>query len=275
MSSGKLRIATIDPEKCKPKKCGLECKSNCPVVRIGKLCVIVSKKDKVAKISEELCTGCGICTKKCPFSAIKIINLPVSLTKETVHRYGSNGFKLHRLPIPRQNQVLGLIGKNGIGKSTALKILSGKLIPNLGEYINETSIENIINHFKGSELQLYLEKVYDNNIKFKTSIKPQYVDTIPKFITGKIKELLESKNECNNMNDIIEKLELTNLLNKDISVLSGGELQRFAIALVSVQNSHCYMFDGKYKCSFFTFTFPIFYITITKILILHILVIVI
>ena len=31
-------------------------------------------------------------------------------------------------------QVLGLVGTNGIGKSTALKILSGKLKPNLGRF---------------------------------------------------------------------------------------------------------------------------------------------
>jgi ABC-type multidrug transport system fused ATPase/permease subunit len=37
-----------------------------------------------------------------------------------------------RLPVPRPGQVLGLVGTNGIGKSTALKILAGKLKPNLG-----------------------------------------------------------------------------------------------------------------------------------------------
>ena len=31
-------------------------------------------------------------------------------------------------------QVLGLVGTNGIGKSTALKVLSGKLKPNLGRF---------------------------------------------------------------------------------------------------------------------------------------------
>ena len=50
------------------------------------------------------------------------------------HRYTANAFKLHRLPTPRPGQVLGLVGTNGIGKSTALKILAGKLKPNLGRY---------------------------------------------------------------------------------------------------------------------------------------------
>lgn len=242
----KIRIAVINPEKCKPKKCDQQCKSSCPVVKMGKLCVVVSKQSKTATISEQLCNGCGICTKKCPFDAISIVNLPMSLDKETVHRYGQNGFKLHRLPVLRQGIILGLVGKNGTGKSTALKILANKLKPNLGDFnIKLEDTDAILNHFKGSELQLYFNKLYDKNLGFKTVIKPQYVDTIPKFIKGIVGTLLESKNERDTdiKNMIIEKLDLTSLLDKDIAVLSGGELQRFAIALIALQNADCYMFD--------------------------------
>lgn len=72
--------------------------------------------------------------RRCPFEAIAIINLPTNLESEVTHRYTANAFKLHRLPTPRPGQVLGLVGTNGIGKSTALKILAGKLKPNLGRY---------------------------------------------------------------------------------------------------------------------------------------------
>jgi ATP-binding cassette subfamily E protein 1 len=94
----------------------------------------VTPDSKIAFISETLCIGCGICPKKCPFEAIHIVNLPTNLEKDTTHRYSANSFKLHRLPTPRPGQVLGLVGTNGIGKSTALKILAGKLKPNLGKY---------------------------------------------------------------------------------------------------------------------------------------------
>ena len=57
------RIAIVNAEKCKPSKCMLECKKSCPVVRMGKFCIEVQKKDKIAWISEELCIGCNICTK--------------------------------------------------------------------------------------------------------------------------------------------------------------------------------------------------------------------
>ena len=55
--------------------------------------------------------------------------------------------------MPRPGQVLGLVGTNGIGKSTALKILAGKLKPNLGRFDDPPDWEEILKHFRGSELQ--------------------------------------------------------------------------------------------------------------------------
>ena len=102
---GLTRIAILSQEKCKPKKCRQECKKSCPVVKMGKMCIEVTNTSKLAFISEPLCIGCGICTKKCPFEAIHIINLPKDLSRNTTHRYGPNSFKLHRLPMPRPGQV--------------------------------------------------------------------------------------------------------------------------------------------------------------------------
>ena len=143
------RIAIINAEKCKPKKCKQECKKYCPVVRMGKVCIEVMPTSKIAWVSEELCIGCGICVKKCPFGAVNIINLPKNLQAETTHRYGPNSFKLHRLPTPRPGQVLGLVGTNGIGKSTALKILAGKVKPNLGRHDNPPDWQEILKYFRG------------------------------------------------------------------------------------------------------------------------------
>ena len=154
MSDKLTRIALIKEDKCKPKKCRQECKRSCPVVRLGKECIEVTPNSKLAFISEELCIGCGICVKKCPFEAINIINLPKSLDSCQTHRYGPNSFKLHRLPMPRPGQVLGLVGTNGIGKSTALKILAGKQKPNLGRFDSPPDWAEILVNFRGSELQV-------------------------------------------------------------------------------------------------------------------------
>eukprot|EP00164_Ancoracysta_twista_P000501 GFYU01000669.1.p1 GENE.GFYU01000669.1~~GFYU01000669.1.p1 ORF type:complete len:601 (-),score=222.63 GFYU01000669.1:688-2490(-) len=242
MSDDKLtRIAIVNTDKCKPKKCRQECKKSCPVVRMGKLCIEVSPSSKVSFISEELCIGCGICVKKCPFEAINIINLPKNLEKDTTHRYGPNSFKLHRLPIPRPGQVLGLVGTNGIGKSTALKILAGKLKPNLGKFDSPPDWQDILTHFRGSELQNYFTKILEDNLK--AIIKPQYVDHIPKAVKGNTGEVLTNKDERGQMKDLVDILELTNLLDRNVEDLSGGELQRFAIGVVCVQEADIYMFD--------------------------------
>lgn len=246
MSDKNARIAIVSTDKCKPKKCRQECRRSCPVVKTGKLCIEVTPTSKIAFISETLCIGCGICVKKCPFDAINIINLPTNLEAETTHRYSANSFKLHRLPTPRPGQVLGLVGTNGIGKSTALKILSGKQKPNLGKYDDPPDWEVILKHFRGSELQNYFTKILEDNIK--AIIKPQYVDNIPRaLVKSPIKDvvsILKSKLERTDKWDYILRLmELENVLDRDVANLSGGELQRFALAMTCVQLANVYMFD--------------------------------
>ncbi|KAF3818601.1 hypothetical protein GH733_012018 [Mirounga leonina] len=66
MADKLTRIAIVNHDKCKPKKCRQECKKSCPVVRMGKLCIEVTPQSKIAWISETLCIGCGICIKDPP-----------------------------------------------------------------------------------------------------------------------------------------------------------------------------------------------------------------
>lgn len=245
MSDKLTRIAIVNTDRCKPKKCRQECKKSCPVNRMGKLCIEVTPTDKIAVISEELCIGCGICPKKCPFEAIHIINLPTNLEKNTTHRYSANSFKLHRLPEPRAGSVLGLVGTNGIGKSTALKVLAGKLKPNLGKFNSPPDWQEILKYFRGSELQNYFTKILEDNLK--AIIKPQYVDHIPRALKDQtntqVKVLLDAKTERNNVSDMIDALDLQEVLKREVGQLSGGELQRFAIAMTCVQLADIYMFD--------------------------------
>ncbi|XP_040577372.1 ATP-binding cassette sub-family E member 1 [Lepeophtheirus salmonis] len=242
VNSELTRIAIVNADRCKPKRCRQECKKSCPVVRMGKLCIEVSPNSKIATISEELCIGCGICVKKCPFEAVVIINLPSNLETETTHRYSANSFKLHRLPVPRPGVVLGLVGTNGIGKSTALKILAGKQKPNLGLFNEPPDWSDILHYFRGSELQNYFTKILEDNLK--AVIKPQYVDQIPKAVKGSVQSLLDKKDEMNNQNSVANLLDLSpQVRQRKVDELSGGELQRFACAMVCIQKADIFMFD--------------------------------
>lgn len=238
----KLRIAIINEDKCKPKKCHLECSKVCPINKGGKLCIEVTIKDKIASIAENLCIGCGLCVKKCPFDAIRIINLPKNLEKDTTHRYGQNSFKLHRLPYPQVSQVLGLVGTNGIGKTTALLILSGELKPNLGRYSDPPDWNQILKYFKGTELYNYFKTYMDNDLT--VTYKVQHVDSIPKTSKGTIQALFSKKDKNGERTAKYAKmLDLENLMDHKIDTLSGGELQRFAIAFSCIQETEVYMFD--------------------------------
>ncbi|KAK6495293.1 Fe-S cluster-binding ribosome biosynthesis protein [Arthrobotrys musiformis] len=251
MADKLTRIAIVSSDKCKPKKCRQECRKSCPVVRTGKLCIEVTPESKIAFISERLCIGCGICPKKCPFGAIHIINLPTNLETQVTHRYSANSFKLHRLPTPRPGQVLGLVGTNGIGKSTALKILAGKLDPNLGRYDNPPTWEEILKYFRGSELQNYFLRLLEDHLK--AIIKPQYVDQLPKAMVREkarnpkldttVGGLLRSKNDRDVLDHALDILELKQVVDREVNLLSGGELQRFAIGMAVVQRADVYMFD--------------------------------
>ena len=58
-----------------------------------------------------------------------------------------------------------------------------------------------------------------------------------------VRHLIESRAALENTEQVLETLELEHLLDRDITNLSGGELQRFAIGTVCVQNADVYMFD--------------------------------
>ncbi|CAI5529068.1 unnamed protein product [Closterium sp. Naga37s-1] len=146
-----------------------------------------------------------------------------------------------RLPVPRPGQVLGLVGTNGIGKSTALKVLAGKLKPNLGRFSNPPDWQEILTYFRGSELQNYFTRILEDNLK--AIIKPQYVDHIPKAVKGLVGVVLTEKDERDAKDELSEVLELKQVFDREVEHLSGGELQRFAIGVVAGQLGDIYMFD--------------------------------
>jgi len=234
-----VRIAVLDEERCESKRCGRPCYRFCPPVR-NNIEAIIFEGDK-PQIVESLCVGCGICVRKCPFKAISIVNLADELEEECSHRFGPNTFKLFRLPTPSSGVVLGLLGQNGIGKTTALHILSGEIKPNLGKYGEPPEWTQLIQHFRGSTLQEYFQRLSKGNMK--VVHKPQYVDRISRVVSGKVGELLEKVDERNKLGQLTEKLQLETIWNRNLKVLSGGELQRVAVAASICREADVYLFD--------------------------------
>lgn len=236
-----MRIAVINKEDCiAPESCSHICKKVCPVNRAGKECIEVGEDEKPI-ISEELCIGCGICVKKCPAKCISVLNLPEELESQALHRYTKNGFKLFRNIIPKFGSVVGVLGPNGIGKTTAISILAGIHYPNLGNPGEKPPEKEILNFFKGTEAQKYFEQLF--NKKIKVAYKPQYVDSIPKEFDGTVKELLEKVDEKKELKKWVKIFEIDKILDRKINQISGGELQRVAIAATILKDANVLFFD--------------------------------
>ncbi len=235
------RVAVLDKELCQPKKCGLECIKYCPVNKSGADCIVLNEETNKALIDEDICNGCGICVKVCPFEAITIVNLATELATDKIHQYGQNSFRLYKLPTPKKGEVIGLLGRNGMGKSTVINILSGNLKPNLGKFDEPPEWDEILKFYSGTELKSHFEKIKDNQIS--ASIKPQQVYNISQVFDGTGKELLEKYDERGIMNQLIKTLDLENSVGQNVKELSGGELQRLAVAVTSVKDADFYFFD--------------------------------
>ncbi|MFN4336030.1 MAG: ribosome biogenesis/translation initiation ATPase RLI [Candidatus Nitrosocaldus sp.] len=239
------RIAVIDNDLCKPKNCSLECIAFCPLNRDGGKCITLSneadRSKGIAIIDEDICNGCGICVKKCPFDAITIIKIAEELEERKVHQYGQNAFRLYNIPVPRSSTVVGLLGRNGIGKSTVLNIIAGLLKPNLGRYDDEPSWDDVIEHFKGTAVKEHLKAVAEKRIR--VAMKPQQVYLIAKVFNGTAKELLDRYDESGYAEHYAKRLALHESLERYVNELSGGELQRLAVAVAASKDADLYLFD--------------------------------
>ncbi|MGI6008980.1 MAG: ribosome biogenesis/translation initiation ATPase RLI [Methanomethylophilus sp.] len=235
-----MRIAAVLADRCQNKKCNQECYKFCPLIRTGVNVIEFGARGKPV-ISESLCQGCGICSNKCPFKAIKIIGLADELKEDMVHQYGENTFRLYRLPVPKKGIITGILGPNGIGKTTAINILSGLVVPNLGKYENPPSKEEVLAHFKGTEIHPYLTDVYAGKVK--VAVKPQYVDKLPKVTQGVVRNLLSKNAERMTPDEAASEFGLEQVIDRELSKLSGGELQRVAIAATCMKDADIYFFD--------------------------------
>ena len=234
-----MRVAVLLEERCKPnsnafaylQKYAAMCERDC-----------IQVEDNKCKILETACPVCLTRAKHCPDNAVKIINLPEELDHDMTHSYGKNGFRLFRLPSPREEQVVGILGPNGIGKSTAINILSGSIRPNLGDLDNPLpDWQEVVNSFPRGELRDYLGLLSEDGVSI--SVKPQYIDKLPKIFEGDVCELLDRVDERGEVSEFAGLLGIEHILNRKLVDLSGGELQRVAICATLLKEADVYFFD--------------------------------
>ncbi len=223
-----MRVAVIKETECEaPDNCNYICAEVCPRVRQGAKETVYARENGKAAITESLCISCGICVKRCPFDAIRIINLPDEMAKDITFQYGINTFRTFNIATPIENKVVGLIGRNGIGKTTNIKLISNELIPNFGDFKKEPSYEEVIKAFRGKDIQPYLTKLYSNNLRIAKKNQSFYQ-------SGKVKDLVKT----NRFNLVSE-----DILDRDAETLSGGESQIVEIAKTLDEKADVYIFD--------------------------------
>ena len=234
-----MRVAVLLEERCKPnsnafaylKKYSAMCDRECIQVE-GSKC----------KILETACPVCFTRVKHCPDDAVKIINLPEELDTDLTHSFGENSFRLFRLPSPRQDQIVGILGPNGIGKSTAINLLSGTFKPNLGDWTDlSPEWEKVISTFPRGELRDYLGLVAEGEVSI--AVKPQYIDKLPRIFEGEVHQLLTRVDDREEMDRYSELMGISHIIDRKLGDLSGGELQRVAICATLLKEADVYFFD--------------------------------
>ncbi|MBS3152673.1 ribosome biogenesis/translation initiation ATPase RLI [Candidatus Woesearchaeota archaeon] len=235
-------IAVVEKSKCHPNKCQHECMKYDPINKSGGEGFHLGLSGK-SEISEEVVMEVHkICAKKCPFQAIHIINLPERLKEEPIHKYGKNSFELFSLPIIKPNIIVGIIGRNGIGKSSSLQILTGNIKPNLGFYDKQISESEVIKKYSNTWLAEYFQKLIKKEVK--VSYKPQRVELLVQLYNNhKVHDLLNKVDERNIIKNLMSELDISNISERKIEELSGGELQRVAIVAAAAKDADVYYFD--------------------------------
>jgi len=136
-------------------------------------------------------------------------------------------------------QVLGLLGPNGVGKSTIFNLITGLIKPNFGSvYFNDTDATNY--------------PIYERTTKYKIGYCPQYGGFFSDLTLLEnlkcIGEILikDQRERSEKINQLIAKFELDALRDVKVRFLSGGQKKKCVIALALLSNPQILLLDEPY-----------------------------
>jgi len=135
-----------------------------------------------------------------------------------------------------QGQILGLLGPNGVGKSTIFNLITGLISPDYGSiYINAEKINKI--------------PIYERTLKFKIGFVPQYGGyfhdlTVNENLNAISEITLNDVSERNQkVNSLISKFELDPVRDIKANLLSGGQKKKLVIAIALISNPKILLLD--------------------------------
>ena len=135
-----------------------------------------------------------------------------------------------------QGQILGLLGPNGVGKSTIFNIITGLLKPNFGSIIIDN--ENVINY-----------PIESRSSKFKIGYVPQYggyfhdltlIENLKAIGEIQVEDL---KIRNSRIESVISQFELETATDIPAKFLSGGQKKKLVIALALLGNPKVLLLD--------------------------------
>ena len=135
-----------------------------------------------------------------------------------------------------QGEILGLLGPNGVGKSTIFNLITGLLKPDFGSII--IGKENVVNY-----------PIAERANKFKISFVPQYGGyfhdlTLLENLNAIAEIQINNKKErLNKIEILISKFEFETILNIKAKFLSGGQKKKLVIALALLNNPKVLLLD--------------------------------
>ena len=135
-----------------------------------------------------------------------------------------------------KGEILGMLGPNGVGKSTIFNLITGLIKPDYGSIIIDG--QNVLNY-----------PISERTTKFKIGYVPQYGGyfhdlTLMENLKAVSEILIINKNDRNfKIEELVSKFELDPILNVQAKFLSGGQKKKLVIALALMGNPKVLLLD--------------------------------